>query len=592
MIKILNTSLDRLGVIKNAISSNRLEEINGENVLDFTAVLDTKLNSFIDENSVFELDNDYFDTAFFKKIANEDNTYTVEVESEHISYRLNNPDYDVEYFTESGTPTYILDKILDGTGFTVGIVEYTDVVTYSAQEAKSRRQLLMEFVAYLGGELQASKFVIGIVQHLGSTSAKPVIKDRNVKIVSKTVNKRTLDESGNPMVSYGCTPIYLPGDSYSLGDDIILRQKDLSINEELRVVSISRDVYDIKNVTFQFANYANGLESSLYRIATSTVSKDKLYNGCRIGPEFGFEAVRNDKKARAYFRSDGMKFQSGDGTGETWKDRLYFEYDAETDETVMVIDGKLSAGTIEALEAEFDVTISNTIIVNNLTAEKGNIAELTVDELDSSDKVKNYKADPKITDDVNYIRIYDQILEWLTAQKKESGTLSVYDRNGNQLYWLDETMTGVTNNVTAWPVTTFDYDEFTKLKIYFDESNSAIPIIEMGAGYGSSTYPERGKGVITKITDGLVLKFTKANGDVVAIKLGEEGAEGVDMSFHGAPPEINSMGMYANGMILVDEFATSVEYVFVRDGQGRITRITNETSNHQTNITWNSGNKP
>ena len=231
MIKILNTSFNRLGVIKNAITSTRLEEINGENILDFQAVLDHKLNNLINENTVFELDDEWFDTAFFKKVMNEDNTYTVEVESEHISYRLNNPDYDKEYFTELGDPTYILGKILQGTGFTVGIVEFTNVETYSAQEAKSRRQLLMEYVAYLRGEVRFRKFTIDILNRRGSAEAKPVIKDRNVRVISKTVNKRERDEQGNPLVSYECTPIYLPGDIYDLGDNVRLMQKDLGINE-------------------------------------------------------------------------------------------------------------------------------------------------------------------------------------------------------------------------------------------------------------------------------------------------------------------------------------------------------------------------
>ena len=67
------------------------------------------------------------------------------------------------------------------------------------------------------------------------------------------------------------------------------------------------------------------------------------------------------KKARAYFKSDGMKFQSGDGSG-TWKDRLYYDYDSETDETVLVFDGLLSAGAIEAVSAAIDIVISNTTV--------------------------------------------------------------------------------------------------------------------------------------------------------------------------------------------------------------------------------------
>ena len=575
MIKILNTSFNRLGVIKNAISSNRLEEINGENILDFEAVLDQKLNNFIDEDSIFELDNDWFDTAFLKKIANEDNTFTVEVESEHISYRLNREEYNVEFFTEMGDPTYILGKILDGTGFTIGTVEFSGTHTYSAQEAKSRRQLLMEFVAYLEGEVIFDKFEISIVQHRGSTETKPIIKDRNVKVVSKVVNKRQLDENGNPKVSYSCTPIYLPGDSYNLGDNIILKQKDLGIQQELRVVSISRDAYDVMNVTFQFANYTNGLESSLYRIATNTVAKDKLYNGCRIGPEFGFENVRGDKRARSYFRADEMKFQSGDGSGTTWKDCLYFEYDSDLDETILVLDGKLSATMINALSA---------IITPNLYAEKATIAELTVDRLDTSVKVQNFLRGD--TADVNYIKIRGQVIQFITAtvasdygaSRTSSGTWDVtadqqvdtyysgvsltstgairftngaemnawdafmtgrlfralsdttyykvtgtswlkdkglelykrcsdglgfvhYDiytvseistdyeqaqtRNGEKLYWIDDSFEAATTDETAWPVYIYLYNEAIKMEhSFYHDGVNYVPRITIGAGSG------------------------------------------------------------------------------------------------------------
>lgn len=404
MIKILDQHFNKLGVIKNVIDSSRLEEINGENSLDFTAILDKKLTDLIDENSIFELENDYFDLAFFKKNIDEENLYTIEVESEHISYRLNDPTYDMEFFTEIGTPVYILTKILEGTEFSVGSVDFVDILTYSAQETKSRRQLLMEFTALLGGELFFNKKIISILSHRGSSDVKVVVKDRNVKVVSKTVNKRQLDEMGNPLILYSCSPIFLPGDVYSLGDKIQLLQKDLNINESLRVVKKTWNPYDEREVVLEFANYTNGLEDSLYRIQTLSVIKDNLYNGARIGPKYGFESIRNDKKARAYFRSDGLKFQSGDGSGETWKDRLYYDYDSETNETILVFDGKLSADLITALSA---------VITPNLYAEKATISELTVDSLETSTKVQNYLNFN--TEDVNYIQIQDQTIKFITA---------------------------------------------------------------------------------------------------------------------------------------------------------------------------------
>ena len=536
MIKILDSSFKRLGVIKNALSSNRLEEINGENVLDFEAVLDWRISNFIDDNSIFEVDDDWFDTAYLKKTANEDNTYTVEVESDHISYRLNREEYNIEFFTELGSPTYILGKILEGTGFTVGTVEFSTQVAYSAQEAKSRRQLLMEFVAYLEGEVQFNKFQVSIVNHRGSTTAKQVIKDRNVKVVSKITNKRQFDEDGNPTVSYTCTPLYLPGDAYSLGDNISLRKKELGISEELRVVSITRDVYEPMNVTFQFANYLNGLESSLYHISVTAVSKDKFMNGIRIGPEFGFEAVRNDKRARAYFRSDEMKFQSGDGSGSTWKDRLYYDYDSDTDETVLVFDGVLSARIINALSV---------LITPNLYAGKATISELTVDELDTSDKVKNFLESN--TADVNYQRIYDQYHKFITASTDGSTYSQATNRMGELLYWIDDTFTAASTEPTDWPVYIYDYTEHTKMSIEFEyDGTNHIPKIVLGAGTGASN-PDWGKAKIYKDVDGFYIDyFNGSNGTKYTFKITDEGID-----FSGFPTITYQENIVINGLIQV-----------------------------------------
>lgn len=422
MIKILDADLNRLANIREVISAERREEINGENILDFTAVLTSKLSSLISETVIFELNDDYFDIAYFKSDLNEDNTYTIEVESEHVSYRLNNQEYNVEYFTEIGQPDFILGKILEGTEFTVGTVEFTIPVTYSAQEAMSRRQVLMEFAASIGAEINFRKFQIDLLRHRGSSTVKTVIKGRNVKVISKSVDKRKLDSEGSPTVSYTCEPIHIPTADYELGDKILLIQKDLNIHEFLRVVRINYNPYNDMATSFDFASYKNGLADSLYNIITDSVGKDKYYNGCRIGPEFGFEAVRNDKCARAYLRSDGLCMQSGDGSGTTWKDRLYYAYDSNLDETVLVFDGQFTADVIEALSA---------VITPSLFAEKGYISELTVDELETSDKAQRFLNED--TSDVNYIHIVDQVLRFITASVIPGGTV---EQTGSGL-WED-----------------------------------------------------------------------------------------------------------------------------------------------------------
>lgn len=317
MIKILDNNYNLQAILKKAINPNRFEEINGENTLKFDAILDKKVSNNLNENSIIELEEDYFDIAYLKKNQNEDGTLTVNVETEHISYRLNNPEYYKEYFTSTGTPTFVLSEILQGTGFTVGTVEYSNNITYSAQEKKSRRQMLMEFVNLLGGEVDFNKFEVSIVNHRGNTESKVLAKGKNIKIVSKTYNKRETDELGNPLIAYEVKPIQIPGKKLVLGDEVLLLQKDLGIRENLRIIRIGYNPYENIEADIELANFISGIEDQLYRIETSTVVKEKVYNGTRIGPEEGFVSERSDNKVKTTMNAtEGIKIESDlDGTG-------------------------------------------------------------------------------------------------------------------------------------------------------------------------------------------------------------------------------------------------------------------------------------
>ncbi len=153
---------------------------------------------------MFEVDDDYFDIAMFDKASNEDGTYTVSVEAEHVSYRLNDEEYDMESFDRKGTPTDILNSILMNTGFTVGTVEFTANARYSTGSV-SRRELLMQFATKMEGELVFKKFQISLVKHRGSTQRQPFVKGLNVKILSQHIDKRNKKENGD----YARSPTWL-----------------------------------------------------------------------------------------------------------------------------------------------------------------------------------------------------------------------------------------------------------------------------------------------------------------------------------------------------------------------------------------------
>jgi hypothetical protein len=511
-IKILDASLVELATIAVASSAVRTEKINGDNTLNFTLRIKDTAAAFINETNVVELDGDYFDIAYYKKEQQGNGKLLASVECEHVSYRLNASAYNVATFTEIGTPTAILAAILAGTGFTVGTVDFTDTMTFSLQEATSRRALLMQLAAYVGGELEFLGFNISLRTQRGSATPTALIVGKDVAVISKAVDKRKLDGSGNPTVSYTCG-VY-KGAALNLGDVVTLDYDALGISTSLRVVSKSYDPYNPNNVSVEIGNYVNSLEDDLYRIETDMVAKGKTYYGARISAESGFESIRSDNLARAVFNADLFSMQVWDEALEGWKNKLYFDPATGT----YVFDGELSASLITALEAQFDVTISNTVIVNQLSADKGNIAELTVDRLDTSDKVQNYLAAD--TGDVNYIRIADQTVEFVAASTTGATTEQITDRNSNPVYWLDDTHTGTTLEVTEYPVLTYVYTEDIKAKITFEDIDGTYtPKIILGAGWLTEDEELREQAQIYKGTDGLVINHIGADGKEALIQL-------------------------------------------------------------------------
>lgn len=185
----------------------------------------------------------------------------------------------------------------------------------------------MEFISLLGGQADFNKLTISIVQHRGSTSMKLLAKGKNVKVVSKIYNGREKDKEGNPLVSYTCTPIQLPDEPITLGDEVLLIQKDLGIQEKLRIVRYGYNPYDPIEAAIELSNFVSGLEDQLYRIETQTVTKDKLYNGAKIGPDEGFVATRSDNKVKSVLNAtEGIAVKTGDGGG-TFANKFYVDTD-------------------------------------------------------------------------------------------------------------------------------------------------------------------------------------------------------------------------------------------------------------------------
>lgn len=567
-ITILNSSLVELATIAVASSAVRTEKINGDNLLNFTLRIKDSASAFINESNVAELNGDYFDIAYYKKEQQGDGKLLASVECEHVSYRLNDPAYNMNTFTEIGTPTAILTAILSGTGFTVGTVDFSDTLTFSLQEAKSRRALLMQFAAYFGGELEFFGFTISLRTQRGSATPKALIVGKDLTVISKAVDKRKLDGNGNPIVSYTCG--VFKGAALNLGDVVTLDYDALGISTSLRVVSKSYDPYNPNNVSVEIDNYINSLEDDLYRIETDMVAKGKTYYGARISADNGFESIRSDKKARTVMNADLFAMQKGDGAG-AYENVLYFDPAEET----YIFKGQLSADIISAISA---------LITPNLYTEKATIAELTVDQLDTSDKVQKY-LNTDASDD-EFQRIYDQYHDFIAAETDglEANKAQATNRDGEPLYWTDETHQSASSMATAYPVYTYTYTEAVKMRQGFEwdeEQQVNVPTIILGGGTNPEQ-PTYGKGYIKKGVYGLRLEYVTQAGITHYIEIGENG-----ILLNGTE-QLSALTFYSNGFSATYDDST-VAYRWTKDENGYITKLTNVDTSEEVTVTWSGG---
>ena len=506
-------------IIEDSIEITR--KINGEFVLKFEVLEDNLKCEYFEAENYIAVDKSYFDIVYIEQIHSDSVTYRIECE--HITYRL--IEDEKEFYTFDGTPTQILSDILADTNFTVGTVEPTGITTFAVHEETNKLGLLQLLAYHTNAELDFDGFKISLKNTLGQDRGFQARFGKNLTGVKKIIDRRKgLTYYAVDIVELKNHPSFKDFKELELieeGDTIRLIDEVIGLDVSNKVIKRTYNPVRLLNTSLEIANSIEILTDSVTKIRRDTVAKNKIYHGIRISPDSGFESIRSDKMARGVFNSDIFALQTGDGTGENWINKLYF--DAATGK--YIFDGMLSATMIEALEAEFDVTISNTFITQTLAAETAYIAQLTVDQLETSTKVQNYLNNN--TNDVNYIRIFEQYIKFITASTDGSGTEQVRDRRNNNLYWLDDTFKGTTTNVTDYPVLIYNYSELVKMQILFVNINdNYVPKIILGVGDG--TGGNNAKAEIFKSQTGLEINYYRSStGDRRSILIDDSGIRSV-----------------------------------------------------------------
>lgn len=281
--------------------------------------------------------------------------------------------------------------------------------------------------------------------------------------------------------------------------------------------------------------YADYVDRSLRR----KVGLDKSYYGVTISRQKGIEILRGDGASQALFNSD--QFEMDALIDGVMQKRIWFEPEVGD----YMFAGRLSA---------------DALFTESLYAELGYVAELTVDRLTTSRRVRKYLLQD--TSDDNYVLIQDHYIRFVTGSvisatvldteegqhlltqnglyiaTEQSNTqlvVQVVNRYGDRLYWqrepvsvtadgypMDEDNKQIyaTTELTDWPVFSFAYTEQIKAEYAFHEDGEYyVPEIVLGAGdeHGNS------KGYVRKSQTGLLMRYVTSQGKDVDIRWNDDG---------------------------------------------------------------------
>lgn len=323
------------------------EQINSSYTLTFSTYLDDLKSQYIQVGNLVEVEEQLFNIIHHRRTRSDNGQVVLVVECEQVSYDLLFRKF--ESFIHANTPSNLLSMALDGTAFTVGTVELTNVVSVDLKEATNARAVLMEIARVAEGELKFDKYNVSLQRRRGKEHGVQFRLGKNLKGIIKDVN----GQSGEVTTAYeidvvelNTLPEFKGIEEFGLGDTVTIIDEELGINERQRIIQYTYSPRMRINSKVVIANSIEGIQDTIYRIEQTTVAKDKYYYNTRIGPEIGFESMRWDKKARSVMNGDEIKIQKGNGAG-SWTNAIYMDANGDARFTGIVEASQFKGGTIE-----------------------------------------------------------------------------------------------------------------------------------------------------------------------------------------------------------------------------------------------------
>ena len=270
-------------------------------------------------------------------------------------------------------------------------------------------------------------------------------------------------------------------------------------------------------------------QSKIERDLKRKITQGTFYHGVAVSRENGLVVQKTNGEeiaGEAIFNSDVLAMRAViDGV---MKDCIYFDTAAQKYRLSgdVLIDGSMQ---------------SDAVVTDALYAEQGDIAQLTVDWIDTSKRVQKY-LNKDTSSDFHFVG-HDTTIEFIRSDVIMSGstpqTEQMQNRYGNLLYWqkdisdaeivngypyVDDLRVYITTEDTGYPVMVYQYNNHVMRQISFQQdtdSGNWFPTDLYGMGFDEKGLTGRGK--ILKTNGAFELTYTTTAGVVTGVYMRDDG---------------------------------------------------------------------
>lgn len=340
MIDFYNSSGQMLGTTSKKISGLIItEELERGWVANVELPLNHPCAQYVNEENSVKIDGQMYDIVAITEYTGEQNL--ISFECEHRSYRLN--DVMVESFTNLGTAANTLSKLLQGTSFTAGSVPTTGTEAFSIADPVTIRNAIYQLAYVHNWEVKWDNNVVNLVVRLGADRGKVFEYTRDLKNITRTIDKRQKDDNGNYKATYEIEVVSLfrsgqgdVNDYFELGDNVTVKdsisnrtfntrivkyERDLinPTNDRIELNSFVGDIYDdtinlITDIDSNFSDINGNITNMTAEIAKS-LKNGQRYNNVSISTADGFKAERASDGLKVLMNAyDCFKIQKSDGS--------------------------------------------------------------------------------------------------------------------------------------------------------------------------------------------------------------------------------------------------------------------------------------